>query len=126
MSEIRLLVLKGRVGFEAGAPLVIIKAHHLLEKHVLTKQQLFWKDQLSGPYGNYIHEGLFHEPVLRDIEAFLQSTQEHVTGKVFIKLKPYRFELLGIESEYDLMSNNFGSYGEMNKSLEWRRCERLC
>ena len=108
--------IKGRVGFEAGAPLVLIKAHHLLEKHVLTKQQLFWKDQLSGPYGNYIHEGLFHEPVLRDIEAFLQSTQEHVTGKVFIRLKPYRFELIGIESKYDLMSNQFGSYGEMNNA----------
>ncbi len=108
--------IKGRVGFEAAAPMIIIKAHHLLEKHTLTKQQLFWKDQLSGPYGNYIHEGLFHEPVLRDIEAFLESTQEHVTGKVFIRLKPYHFDLIGIESPYDLMNNQFGSYGEMNNT----------
>ncbi|MEZ5004271.1 MAG: argininosuccinate synthase [Chitinophagales bacterium] len=108
--------IKGRVGFEAAAPLIIIKAHHLLEKHVLTKQQLFWKDQLSNPYGNYLHEGLFYEPVMRDFEAFLESTQEHVTGKVFIKLKPYQFELIGIESEFDLMSNKFGSYGEVNKA----------
>ena len=108
--------IKGRVGFEAAAPMIIIKAHHLLEKHVLTKQQLFWKDQLSNPYGNYLHEGLFYEPVMRDLEAFLESSQEHVTGKVFIKLKPYQFELIGIESEFDLMSNAFGSYGEVNNA----------
>ncbi len=108
--------IKGRVGFEAAAPLLIIKAHHLLEKHVLSKQQLFWKDQLSNPYGNYLHEGLFYEPVMRNLEAFLESTQNHVTGKVFIKLKPYHFELIGIESDYDLMSSKFGSYGEVNNA----------
>jgi argininosuccinate synthase len=108
--------IKGRVGFEAGAPLLIIKAHHLLEKHVLTKQQLFWKEHLASPYGNFLHEGLFYEPVMRDIESFLESTQAHVTGKVFIKVRPYRFELIGIESEYDLMSSKFGSYGEMNNA----------
>lgn len=108
--------IKGRVGFEAAAPMMIIKAHHLLEKHTLTKQQLFWKDQLANPYGGYLHEGLFYEPVMRDLEAFLQSTQEHVTGKVYIKLKPYQFELIGIESPYDLMSSKFGSYGEENKA----------
>ncbi|MCP4120788.1 MAG: argininosuccinate synthase [Bacteroidetes bacterium] len=106
--------IKGRVGFEAAAPLILIKAHHLLEKHVLSKQQLFWKDQLAQPYGNNLHEGLFYEPVMRDLEAFLQSTQQHVTGTVYVELHPYRFVLEGIESKYDLMSSKFGSYGEMN------------
>lgn len=108
--------IKGRVGFEAAAPLILIKAHHLLEKHTLTKQQLFWKDQLSNVYGSNLHEGLFYEPLMRDLEAFLQSTQGSVSGKVFIKLKPYRFELQGIESDFDLMNNAFGAYGEMNKA----------
>jgi len=108
--------IKGRVGFEAAAPLIIIKAHHLLEKHTLTKQQLFWKDQLSNVYGSNLHEGLFYEPLMRDLEAFLSNTQQQVTGKVFIKLLPYRFELIGIESPFDLMSSKFGSYGEMNNT----------
>lgn len=108
--------IKGRVGFEAAAPLIIIKAHHLLEKHTLTKQQLFWKDQLSNVYGSNLHEGLFYEPLMRDLEAFLSNTQQHVSGKVFIKLQPYRFDLIGIESAYDLMSSKFGSYGEMNNA----------
>ena len=108
--------IKGRVGFEAAAPLIIIKAHHLLEKHTLTKQQLFWKDQLSNVYGSNLHEGLFYEPLMRDLEAFLSNTQENVSGKVFVQLKPYRFELTGIESPYDLMSSKFGSYGEMNNA----------
>ncbi len=108
--------IKGRVGFEAAAPLILIKAHHLLEKHTLTKQQLFWKDQLSNVYGSNLHEGLFFEPLMRDLEAFLDHTQSQVSGKVFIKLSPYRFELCGIESPFDLMSSKFGSYGEMNNS----------
>ena len=108
--------IKGRVGFEAAAPVILIKAHHLLEKHTLSKQQLFWKDQLSNVYGSNLHEGLFFEPLMRDLEAFLNSTQENVTGKVFVTLYPYRFELTGIESPYDLMSSKFGSYGEMNKA----------
>lgn len=108
--------IKGRVGFEAAAPLILIKAHHLLEKHTLTKQQLFWKDQLSNVYGNNLHEGLFYEPLMRDLEAFLLNTQEQVTGKVFLKLFPYRFELKGIESPFDLMNNAFGSYGEKNNA----------
>ncbi len=108
--------IKGRVGFEAAAPLIIIKAHHLLEKHTLTKQQLFWKDQLSNVYGSNLHEGLFYEPLMRDLEAFLTSTQENVSGKVFVKLQPYRFDLIGIDSPYDLMSSKFGSYGEMNNT----------
>ncbi len=108
--------IKGRVGFEAAAPLIIIKAHHLLEKHTLTKQQLFWKDQLSNVYGNNLHEGLFYEPLMRDLEAFLTHTQEQVSGNVFVQLKPYTFQLIGIESPYDLMSSKFGSYGEMNNA----------
>ncbi len=108
--------IKGRVGFEAAAPLIIIKAHHLLEKHTLTKWQLFWKDQMATWYGNWLHEGQYFDPVMRDIEAMLTSSQQFVTGKVFIKLVPYHFELTGIESPHDLMSAKFGSYGEMNKT----------
>jgi argininosuccinate synthase len=106
--------IKGRVGFEAAAPMVIIKAHHALEKHVLTKWQLTWKEQLAQFYGNWLHEGQIMDPVMRDIEAFLESTQQHVSGEVFITLLPYRFQVTGIESPYDLMSSKFGKYGEMN------------
>lgn len=106
--------IKGRVGFEAAAPMVIIKAHHALEKHTLTKWQLGWKDQLAQFYGNWLHEGQILDPVMRDIEAFLQSSQQTVTGTVYVQLLPYRFQVIGIESEYDLMSSKFGKYGEMN------------
>jgi hypothetical protein len=106
--------IKGRVGFEAAAPMIIIKAHHALEKHVLTKWQLNWKDQLALFYGNWLHEGQILDPVMRDMEAFLESTQQNVTGKVFVELMPYRFQITGIESKYDLMSSKFGKYGEMN------------
>lgn len=108
--------IKGRVGFEAAAPMVIIKAHHTLEKHVLTKWQLYWKDQLATWYGNWLHEGQFIDPTMRNIETFLQETQENVTGKVQVLLAPYRFQVEGIESEHDLMSSKFGSYGEMNNA----------
>lgn len=106
--------IKGRVGFEAAAPLIILKAHHSLEKHVLTKWQLNWKDQLALFYGNWLHEGQILDPVMRDIEAYFISSQQHVTGKVFVELNPYRFQVTGIESEFDLMSAKFGKYGEMN------------
>ena len=106
--------IKGRVGFEAAAPMVIIKAHHALEKHVLTKWQLQWKDTLSQFYGNWLHEGQILDPVMRDIEAYLEHAQETVTGKVFVQLMPYRFQVTGIESSYDLMNSKFGKYGEMN------------
>lgn len=106
--------IKGRVGFEAAAPMVILKAHHALEKHVLTKWQLNWKDQLAQFYGNWLHEGQILDPVMRDIEAYLESSQQNVTGKAFVELMPYRFQLIGIESKYDLMSSKFGKYGEMN------------
>lgn len=109
--------IKGRVGFEAAAPMVIIKAHHTLEKHVLTKWQLTWKDQLAQFYGNWLHEGQYLDPVMRDMEAFLTSSQRHVTGDVHVELFPYRFMVNGIESPFDLMSSKFGKYGEMN--LGW-------
>jgi argininosuccinate synthase len=106
--------IKGRVGFEAAAPMVIIKAHHALEKHVLTKWQLSWKDQLAQFYGNWLHEGQILDPVMRDIEAFLQHSQANVTGDVFVQLFPYRFHVIGIDSKHDLMNAAFGKYGEMN------------
>lgn len=106
--------IKGRVGFEAAAPMVILKSHHALEKHVLTKWQLQWKDSLAQFYGNWLHEGQILDPVMRDIEAFLLRSQQNVTGKVFVQLMPYRFQIIGIESEFDLMSSRFGKYGEMN------------
>ncbi len=108
--------IKGRVGFEAAAPILIINAHHVLEKHVLTKWQMHWKEQLSNWYGMFLHESQYLEPVMRDIEKFLENSQNNVTGQVIIKLKPYRFEVVGIESDHDLMSNKFGEYGEMNKA----------
>lgn len=104
--------IKGRVAFEAAAPLIIIKAHQLLEKHTLSKWQGYWKKQLSEWYGMFVHEGQYLEPVMRDIESFLEHSQRNVNGKVFIKLYPYRFELVGIESPNDLMDVPFGKYGE--------------
>lgn len=108
--------IKGRVGFEAAAPLIIIKSHHALEKHVLTKWQLYWKDQLANWYGNLLHEGQFLDPVMRDIEKFLENTQQHVSGTVSVLIAPYRFQVLGISSPFDMMSPEFASYGEMYNS----------
>ena len=107
--------IKGRVGFEAAAPVILIKAHQLIEKHTLTKWQMYWKKQVAEFYGNHLHEGHFLDPVMRNFETFLESTQEQVSGEVRVLLQPYRFTLLGITSEHDLMSAKFGSYGEMNK-----------
>ncbi len=109
--------IKGRVGFEAAAPMIIIKSHHQLEKHILTKNQLQLKDNLSQFYGNSLHDGQILDPVMRDIENFLLNSQKNVTGKVFIQLFPYRFQIIGIESKFDLMSSKFGKYGEAN--LGW-------
>ncbi|MDZ7690596.1 MAG: argininosuccinate synthase [Balneolaceae bacterium] len=108
--------IKGRVGFEAAAPLIIINAHRQLEKHTLTKWQLYWKDQLGEWYGQMLHEGQFLDPVMRNIEAFMEDTQEAVSGTVKVSLHPYRFEILGISSDNDLMQSSFGDYGEMNKA----------
>ena len=108
--------IKGRVGFEAAAASIIIKSHHLLEKHTLSKWQLQHKDYVANWYGTHLHEGQYLDPVMRDFEALLQSSQERVTGKVFVSLHPYRFVLDGISSPYDLMNSNFGNYGEENKA----------
>jgi len=107
--------IKGRVGFEAPASLIIIKAHHLLEKHTLTKWQQYQKEQQGNFYGMLLHEGNYLDEVMRNIEAFLTDTQKNVSGDVFVSLHPYRFELDGIASPHDLMNASFGSYGEMNK-----------
>ncbi|MEN9729499.1 MAG: Argininosuccinate synthase [Bacteroidota bacterium] len=108
--------IKGRVGFEAPAPLIIIKAHHLLEKHVLTKHQLYWKQNIGDMYGTLLHEGQFLDPIMRNFETFLADTQDNVTGTVNVVLSPYQFQVTGIESKFDLMSSAFGAYGEMNKA----------
>jgi argininosuccinate synthase len=109
--------IKGRVGFEAAAPLIILKSHHLLEKHTLSKWQQFQKEQLGSFYGMLLHEGQYLDEVMRNIERFLEDAQRNVSGRVFVRLHPYRFELEGIESEQDLMDASFGSYGELN--LGW-------
>ena len=108
--------IKGRVGFEAAAPLLIIAAHKLLEKHTTTKWQQYWKEQLGNWYGMFFHESYYLEPVMRDIEAYLVNSQRNVTGKVIIDLMHYRYALVGIESDFDLSKTNFGEYGEMNKA----------
>lgn len=108
--------IKGRVGFEAAAALITIKAHHLLEKHTLSKWQLQHKDYVANWYGTHLHEGQYLDAVMRDFEAFLQSSQEQVSGNVFITLYPYRFVLDGIESSNDLMNSGFGKYGEENNA----------
>lgn len=113
--------IKGRVGFEAPASLIIIKAHHLLEKHTLSKWQQYQKEQLGNFYGMLLHEGNYLDEVMRNIEAFLTDTQKNVSGDVFVCLHPYRFQLDGISSQHDLMNASFGSYGEMNKG--WTAAE---
>lgn len=108
--------IKGRVGFEAAAPILIINAHKMLEKHTLTKWQQYWKDQIGTWYGMFLHEAQYLDPVMRDMEAFLESTQQHVCGTVEITLTPQNYKLVGVESEYDLMKTDFGEYGEVNKA----------
>ena len=108
--------IKGRVGFEAAAPLLIINAHKMLEKHTLTKWQQYWKDQLGTWYGMFLHEAQYLEPVMRDIEKFLENSQQNVTGDVIINLRPLGYTLVGVESPFDLMKTDFGEYGEVNKA----------
>ncbi|MBO5850263.1 MAG: argininosuccinate synthase [Paludibacteraceae bacterium] len=108
--------IKGRVGFEAAGALLIINAHKMLEKHTLTKWQQYWKDQIGTWYGMFLHEAQYLEPVMRDMEAFLESSQQNVTGTVIIKLRPYSYTLVGVESDFDLMKTDFGEYGEVNKA----------
>ena len=108
--------IKGRVGFEAAAARVIIDAHLALEKHVLTRWQLHWKEQIGQWYGMFVHEAQYLEPVMRDLEQFLESSQKNVTGTVTVRLRPYSFTVTGVESKYDLMNSSFASYGEMNRA----------
>lgn len=115
-----ILGIKGRVGFEAPAPMLIIKAHHLLEKHTLTRWQLLHKDSLANWYGTLLHEAQYLDPVMRDIEAFLESSQKYVTGKVKIQLHPYHFHLIGIQSPYDMMQSKVATYGEENEAWDSR------
>lgn len=104
--------IKGRVAFEAPAPIMIIAAHKLLEKHCLTKWQMHWKKQLGDWYGMFMHEGQFLDPVMRDIEHFLTHSQRNVSGDVVLRLYPYRYQLCGIKSPHDLMDSEYGKYGE--------------
>lgn len=108
--------IKGRVGFEAAAPILIIAAHKMLEKHTLTKWQLYWKDQVATWYGMFLHEAQYLDPVMRDIEAMLDHSQENVNGVVEITLRPLSYTLVGVESDFDLMKTDFGEYGEVNKA----------
>ncbi len=112
--------IKGRVGFEAAAPLIIIKAHHMLEKHTLVKGQLYWKELIGNYYGQLMHEAQYLDPSMRDAEQFLESTQRTVTGEVEVQLRPFNFMLLGCESKFDMMHSSFGDYGEMNRSMTGR------
>jgi argininosuccinate synthase len=113
--------IKGRVGFEAAAPVIILEAHRTLEKHTLSKWQLQHKENIALWYGTHLHEGLYLELVMRDFEAFLQSSQNTVTGEVEVVLHPYRFEVVGITSDYDLMQSKVASYGEENQG--WTAAE---
>lgn len=108
--------IKGRVGFEAAAPILIINAHKMLEKHTLTKWQLYWKDQIGTWYGMFLHESQYLEPVMRDMEKFLESSQQNVSGTVEIRLHPRCYTLVGVDSPFDLMKTDFGEYGEVNKA----------
>ncbi len=115
-----ILGIKGRVGFEAPAALMLIKAHHLLEKHTCSRWQLLHKDNLANWYGTLLHEAQYLDPVMRDMEAFLASSQARVSGKVFVRLQPYRFDLLGVESPYDMMQSKAATYGETNDAWDAR------
>lgn len=108
--------IKGRVGFEAAAPILIIAAHKMLEKHTLTKWQQYWKDQVANWYGMFLHEAQYLEPVMRDIEKMIESSQRNVTGTVSLTLRPYSYTLVGVDSPFDLMKTDFGEYGEVNKA----------
>ena len=108
--------IKGRVGFEAAAARIMIDAHLALEKHVLTRWQLHWKEQVGQWYGMFVHEAQYLEPVMRNLESFLESTQQNVTGVVSVRLRPYSHTVTGVDSPFDLMNASFASYGEMNKA----------
>ena len=105
--------IKGRVAFEAAAPKLIIEAHRLLEKSTLSKWQQYWKDQVGNWYGMFLHESQYLEPVMPDIEAMLTSSQRNVNGTAILKLRPYSFQTVGVDSPDDLTKSKLGEYGEM-------------
>lgn len=105
--------IKGRVGFEAAAPKLIIEAHRLLEKYTLSKWQQYWKEQVANWYGMFLHESQYLEPVMPDIEAMLTSSQRNVNGTAILKLRPLGFETVGVDSKDDLLKSKLGEYGEM-------------
>ena len=107
--------IKGRVGFEAAAPMLIIGAHKFLEKFTLSKWQQYWKDQVAGWYGMFLHESQYLEPVMRDIEAMLESSQRNVNGTVSLELRPWSFSTVGVDSPDDLLKSKLGEYGESQK-----------
>jgi argininosuccinate synthase len=115
-----ILGIKGRVGFEAPAALMLIKAHHLLEKHTSSRWQQLHKEYIANWYGTLLHEAQYLDPVMRDMEAFLASSQARVSGRVFVRLHPYRFELLGVESAFDMMRSKVATYGEENDAWDSR------
>jgi argininosuccinate synthase len=108
--------IKGRVGFQAAAARILIDAHLALEKHVLTRWQLHWKEQIGQWYGMFVHEAQYLEPVMRDLEKFMDSTQKTVTGEVSLRLRPYSYSVTGVKTPHDLMNASFASYGEMNRA----------
>lgn len=108
--------IKGRVGFEAAGPILIIAAHKMLEKHTLTKWQQYWKDQIGNWYGMFLHESQYLEPVMRDMEVFLENSQRNVSGTVEVTLRPLGYTLVGVDSPFDLMKTDFCEYGEVNKA----------
>jgi argininosuccinate synthase len=108
--------IKGRVGFEAAAPMLIIGAHRFLEKYTLSKWQQYWKDQVANWYGMFLHESQYLEPVMQDIEAMLESSQRNVTGEVTLELRPLMFQTIGVDSPNDLVKNKLGEYGETAKA----------
>ena len=107
--------IKGRVGFEAAAPMLIIGAHRFLEKYTLSKWQQYWKDQVGNWYGMFLHESQYLEPVMRDIEAMLESSQRNVNGTAILELRPLGFSTVGVDSKDDLVKNKLGEYGETQK-----------
>ena len=107
--------INGRVGFEAAAPMLIIGAHKFLEKFTLSKWQQYWKDQVANWYGMFLHESQYLEPVMRDIEAMLESSQRNVNGTVTLELRPYGFSTVGVDSPDDLVKSKLGEYGETQK-----------
>ncbi|MDQ2069587.1 argininosuccinate synthase [Natronospira bacteriovora] len=109
-----ILGIKGRVGFEAGAAQLLITGHRELEKLLLSGRQLFWKAQLGDLYGSLIHEGQAFDPLVGNLEAFLEASQKTVSGEVRLRLYPRALSVLGVRSPHSLMDSRAAAYGEAN------------